>query len=297
MKNFVGLFLSLIFCIGYSANSQPLRNINQTETKLYSQMSESEKNQFVAEQADKILEKFGRATGDKVNEKGLKLIRNFVDSYVKRQSLPKSDSCRFGSDLSSVLLRANKYIKTISDEFSGQSLVSQTGIYTAMIESEFCPCLQAPTGALGMFQFSFATGSIYGLKTVKGANPQKPDERCNPQLAARAAAKYIKYMIADKFDNQTDSIGYLLAISSYNSGEGATKKHIQAITVLNGKPKVTFWDFLDTADAIAKKPDTGFMNQFQTENFKYVPKFFAAAIIGENPRVFGIDINPLSSSQ
>ena len=161
------------------------------------QNKESEKNQFVTEQADKILEKFGRATGDKVNEKGLRLIRNFVDSYAKRQSLPKSDSCgtAFRSDLSSVLLRANKYIKTISDEFSGQSLVSQTGIYTAMIESEFCPCLQAPTGALGMFQFSFAISSIYGLKAVKGANPQKPDERCNPQLAARAAAKYIKYMI------------------------------------------------------------------------------------------------------
>jgi len=35
--------------------------------------------------------------------------------------------------------------------------------------------------------------------------------------------------------------------------------------------------------------------QFQSENFKYVPKFFAAAIIGENPQDFGLKLQPLST--
>jgi hypothetical protein len=34
---------------------------------------------------------------------------------------------------------------------------------------------------------------------------------------------------------------------------------------------------------------------FQTENAFYVPRFFAAAIIGENPLAFGLQSQPLSS--
>jgi len=34
---------------------------------------------------------------------------------------------------------------------------------------------------------------------------------------------------------------------------------------------------------------------FQNENVYYVPRFFAAAIIGENPQAFGLQTQPLSS--
>jgi hypothetical protein len=34
---------------------------------------------------------------------------------------------------------------------------------------------------------------------------------------------------------------------------------------------------------------------FRQESVFYVPRFFAAAIIGENPQVFGIQAQPLSS--
>ena len=35
--------------------------------------------------------------------------------------------------------------------------------------------------------------------------------------------------------------------------------------------------------------------QFSNENIKYVPKFFAAAIVGENPQDFGVNLQPLST--
>ncbi len=35
--------------------------------------------------------------------------------------------------------------------------------------------------------------------------------------------------------------------------------------------------------------------QFNNENIKYVPKFFATAIIGENPQDFGVNLQPLST--
>ncbi|PYS63089.1 MAG: hypothetical protein DMF76_07465, partial [Acidobacteria bacterium] len=34
---------------------------------------------------------------------------------------------------------------------------------------------------------------------------------------------------------------------------------------------------------------------FQSENVYYVPRFFAAAIVGENPKAFGLQTQPLSS--
>jgi hypothetical protein len=34
---------------------------------------------------------------------------------------------------------------------------------------------------------------------------------------------------------------------------------------------------------------------FREETVKYVPKFFAAAIVGENPQTFGLPIPPLST--
>jgi hypothetical protein len=37
--------------------------------------------------------------------------------------------------------------------------------------------------------------------------------------------------------------------------------------------------------------------QIKIENFKFIPKFFAAAVIGENPKDFGLELNPLSTYQ
>lgn len=260
-------------------------------------MNDAEKNQFIADESNKILEKFGRTEGDKINEKGSKLIRRFVDSYAARLNVSKTTECGFGNDLATLLTRGSQYAKTIGDEFTKVSLPTQSGIYIAMIESEFCPCLQSPTGSLGMLQFSVATGKLYGLKTVAGSTPQNSDERCNPQLSARASAKYLQKMLVSDFGNQTNSVGYPLAIASFNRGEGATKKHIKAVTELNGLQNVGFWTLLDTSDEIASQPDQNYMKQFQMENFKYVPKFFAAAIVGENPQTFGVNLAPLSESK
>ena len=48
-----------------------------------------------------------------------------------------------------------------------------------------------------------------------------------------------------------------------------------------------FWTLIANGDKLSK--------QFQSENFKYVPKFFAAAIIGENPQDFGLNLQPVST--
>jgi hypothetical protein len=283
--------------------------------KLYSQMGYDEKLRFVAAKSDEILSLFGRTKGDEINAESLQLIRTYLEGYLKRISKPKLDSCSAGNafrnDLTSVLQRGRLNASLISEEFAGQKLPPQVGIYVAMLETEFCPCLQAPTGALGMFQLTKVVGEIYGLKTQTGATPTNPDERCEPRLAARAASKYFRKMIDDIFG--ADAVGFPLAIGAYNRGEGSTKKHITEAAAISSAPRISFWVLIETKDELLEKLEkdsakkTGdenetaqtpfFMRQFEAENIKYVPKFFAAAIIGENPKTFGLNMPPLSQAK
>ena len=80
------------------------------------------------------------------------------------------------------------------------------------------------------------------------------------------------------------------AIASYNEGEGGLnenlKKALEAAKTSND-PERSFWTLVEHAEILSV--------QFKNENIKYVPKFFAAAIVGENPRVFGVDMGPISS--
>jgi hypothetical protein len=78
-----------------------------------------------------------------------------------------------------------------------------------------------------------------------------------------------------------------LAIGSYNSGEGGLSSNlVKALESNTGLPR-DFWTLISKGEILSK--------QFQSENFKYVPKFFAAAIIGENPQDFGLKLQPLST--
>ena len=311
-KNLVGISLLFVFLFGCGGNTtqtnvnsptntnQSVANSNKpsdktsTPSKTYAQMSEDEKTKFIAEQTNKILDTFGRAEGDKANDIGLKMIKEFIDTYTKKPPLPKSDKCTLNNDVSTILTRGTDVAKMLNGEFKSLEVPSYIGIYLPMIESEYCLCIQAPTGGMGMFQFTAATAAEYGLKTTKGATPTSPDDRCDPKLSAQAAAKYIKAIITKELASKMNAISYPLAISAYNSGEVAMKKHIIDVINSTKNENVSFWTLLENENSLPK--DAIYSKQFQAENKKYVPKFFAAAIIGENPRVFGVDIAPLSES-
>ena len=276
----------------YKATPEPE---NRAPAKTYAQMNDDEKSKFIAEQSDKILETFGRADGDKVNVIGLKMIKEYVDSYGKRTTSVKTDKCSFNNDLTTVLTRGSKVSKSLSGEFRSADVPVYLGIYLPMIETEYCECVSSPTGALGMFQLTAALASEYGLKSTKGATSANPDDRCNPQLAAQAAAKYIKDLMKRTFPSKMNAISYPLALATYNSSEHWIKKHISDVASFTKNENVSFWTLLETENNMPKNAD--YLQQFQSENKKYVPKFFAAAIIGENPRVFGVDMEPLSKIQ
>ena len=252
---FLTAFIGLMFSANFAVAQKPQDETAPTwKNKLYSQMGYDEKLRFVAAKSDQVLTLFGRTEGDKINEEGRRMIKNHLDAYVRRAAKPKFDGCGSGdwlkSDLSSVLKRGAQYAAAINEEFAAQKLPPELGIYVAMIETEFCPCLQSPTGSLGMFQWSTRTGELFGLKTRAGATPGNPDERCQPRPASRAASKYFRSLI-DLFGN--DAVGVPVAVGAFNRGEGSTKMHIAAAAAVSDAARISFWVLIETQDKVIEK--------------------------------------------
>jgi hypothetical protein len=270
--------------------TDPIEASNNTTTvnlpsgKKYLEMSESEKNQYVEAKALKVARMIGNRSSDSIPTAAVEKIKEYVNGYARRASTKSLGGCRFGDNLQVTYERASKNAPFINRAFNAQGIDPQIGLYLAMIESEHCVCLQSPTGPLGMFQFTQATGRNYGLEIRAGASPTNPDERCQPEPAANAAAKYMKFLTG-RFG--TGPLSVPLAIGSYNSGEGGLSTNLKTALEANESQERSFWTLIANADKLSK--------QFKLENVKYVPKFFAAAIIGENPQDFGLSLQPLST--
>ena len=255
--------------------------------KQYLSMSETEKRQYLAEKAMKIAQVIGNNSSEAIPDAALDKIKGFADGYAKRINVKSLGGCRFGDNLQTTYERASKNAPFIVKAFNEKGTDPRIGLYLAMIESEHCVCLQSPTGPLGMFQFTYATAKLHYAPTdsvVKGASVGSPDDRCKPEPSARAAASYMK-ALTGRYGTGPSSVP--LAIGSYNSGEGGLSSNlVKALEANAGLPR-DFWTLIAQGDKLSK--------QFQSENFKYVPKFFAAAIIGENPQDFGLKLQPLST--
>ncbi|MGI9036698.1 MAG: FHA domain-containing protein [Pyrinomonadaceae bacterium] len=260
--------------------------------KKYQQMSNEEKNDYIRVKSEKIARIIGNQNGEPIPPEAVAKIRGFLEGYASRINRSPVDNCTgsgwLKSDMTSVLKRASKNAPAIIPAFNEQGMDPQIGLYLAMIESEHCSCLQSGTGPLGIFQFTFATAKTFfpndGSGVVRGASPSNPDIRCQLDPAANGSARYMKFLTG-WFG--TGPLSIPLAIGSYNSGEGGGATNLRKAMAAGSGQERTFWTLIANSDKLAK--------QFQVENFKYVPKFFAAAIIGENPQDFGVNLLPLST--
>ncbi|HEV8590712.1 MAG TPA: transglycosylase SLT domain-containing protein, partial [Pyrinomonadaceae bacterium] len=256
--------------------------------KKYLDLSDSERRAYLADHAMRIAQIIGNRSSEQIPPQALDKIKGFIDAYASRTKVPpKSGQCRFADNLQATFERASKNSPFINRAFNEKGIDPRIGLYLAMIESEHCVCLQSPTGPLGMFQFTYATAKLHFASSdsvVKGASVSNPDDRCKPEPAARAAASYMK-ALTGRYGTGPSSVP--LAIGSYNSGEGGLSSNLtKALESNSGLPR-DFWTLIANGDKLSK--------QFQSENFKYVPKFFAAAIIGENPQDFGLNLQPIST--
>ena len=251
--------------------------------KKYQTMSEEERNRYIAAKAEKVARIIGNQKSEPIPPDAVQEIKKYINGYAGRLSKARNDNCTqkgwVSSDFVTVLERATKNAPFINRYFNAEGIDPQLGIYVAMIESEHCACLESPTHAKGMFQFLASSAPDYGLN---------PDERCEPEAAAKGAARYLKSLIG-RFGTAPDSVP--LAIASYNSGQGNLSKNLDTVFAAAANQNRSFWTL--AANKNVMEGSAG--KQFNNENIKYVPKFFATAIIGENPQDFGVNLQPLST--
>ncbi len=167
------------------------------------------------------------------------------------------------------------YTKKIAAEFVAQDLPPHF-FYLAMQESDFNAFRSGPKTrwgiAKGMWQFIPETGARFGLKIGPLAEQPRPDpqdERLNWEKATRAAAQYVKELYAT--DAQASG---LLVMASYNWGE---HRVIDLVRKMPPNPRErNFWKLLEL-----------YRNRLPIETYDYVFYIVSAAVIGENPRLFG----------
>ncbi len=142
-----------------------------------------------------------------------------------------------------------------------QQLLRKNGLppelyYLALIESGFVTHATSATQAVGIWQFEPETALNYGLKIRANS-----DDRKHPINSTLASSRYLT-KLHRKFKS------WYLAIAAYNAGEGRIAHAIRRAHTDD------FWELTER----------GFLPR---ETMDYIPKFLAAATIGNQLEKFG----------
>jgi soluble lytic murein transglycosylase-like protein len=178
----------------------------------------------------------------------------------------------------------NGYAATISKQLLAEELPPQF-FYLALQESNFDPYASGPMTrkgiAKGMWQFVPETAAKYGLRIgplVDLRRPDPGDERDQYQKATKAASHYLK----DLYTTDAQASGFLV-MACYNWGEDQVLPLVRSMPA-NPRDR-NFWRLL-----------AHHRDKIPQETYDYVFYIVSAAVIGENPRLFGFDFdNPLAN--
>lgn len=142
------------------------------------------------------------------------MVRQCIDRYTTRNR----------SLVSYMLGISEFYMPMIEAEIDKYNMPHELK-YLPVIESALNPKAVSRAGAKGLWQFMFATGKLYGLKSNNYI-----DDRFDPLKATHAGLHYLRDLY--KFFNRWD-----LAIAAYNCGPGNVKK-----AILRSGGKTDFWE-------------------------------------------------------
>ncbi|MFI5148539.1 MAG: transglycosylase SLT domain-containing protein [Bacteroidia bacterium] len=128
-------------------------------------------------------------------------VRAFIDLYVVRKRL-----------LVSRMVGLSQLYYPMMEEVLDKYGLPLELKHLAVIESALNPNAKSRSGAMGLWQFMFNTGKLYGLN-----NTSYVDDRCDPYKATVAAAEYLKFLYGLFGDWQ-------MVLAAYNSGPGTVMK-------------------------------------------------------------------------
>jgi membrane-bound lytic murein transglycosylase MltF len=140
--------------------------------------------------------------------------------------------------------------------------------YVPLVESALSAREISAGGAAGLWQFTPDTARAYGLR-VDGM----VDERKDLKKSTRAACSFLRKLILDFGSGSS----VMLALAAYNLGPTKVKQAV-VNSVEDPIKQRNFW-YLYRIRALP--PETR----------EYVPKVFAAIIIGRNPEHFGFEVS------
>jgi membrane-bound lytic murein transglycosylase D len=147
--------------------------------------------------------------------------------------------------------RSNRYIPMMQKIFAENNLPVDLA-YLSMIESGLSPRAVSRARAVGLWQFIYTTGKLYGLERNEWI-----DERKDALKSTKAAAKHLQ----DLFKLYDD---WNLVMAAYNCGAGRVSRSTQQ-SGLND-----YWRI-----------------DLPKETDNYVPMYMAALIISKAPEIFG----------
>lgn len=152
------------------------------------------------------------------------------------------------SSVSIWLQRAGLYVRMIRETL-GRHGVPRELLAVAIVESGMQPDAVSPAGATGMWQFMSDTARAYQLHVGEDF-----DERRDPTLATRAAARHLRDLYLEFRD-------WPLALAAYNAGITRVREQLDATA------SDDFWTLTQRSDVLAQ------------ETVDYVPKVLAMVSI------------------
>jgi len=273
---------------GYWYFSSNRRQAESTATeskhapKLYWVMAEAEQMAFIQERARHIQTLIGDEP-DEIDEEALKAIKIEIDYYVGRKdSLSQK---QFEEGLRAIYGRATQYAPLIVRTYVRHKVPPALGLYQAMIESEYLDCPTPPfeNGPVGMFQFSRGTARKYGLA---------PADYCNVEKQSDAAARHMSDLASDFGEGKSSAS---LGLLSYQMGADGVRDSLRQLRG-RGITERSFWAIFRNRDELNPPlPSSPPTSPLSMRGLSYVPRFFAAAIIGETPEAFELSTPPLTT--
>ncbi len=179
-------------------------------------------------------------------------VRSYIDKYTSRNYRPYMNR----------LLGLSRHYFAIYEEIFRENAIPEEVKYLSLVESSLNPHLVSTSGAVGPWQFMYATARIYDLDMNTYV-----DERKDPYASSYAVTRYL----SEAYDQFND---WLLALASYNCGRGCVQRAIQR----SGLQNPSFWEL------------SPFLPQ-ETRN--YIPKYIAMTYVMEMADFY--DIYPIDT--
>jgi membrane-bound lytic murein transglycosylase D len=199
------------------------------------------------------------------------------DPLLEDVNLPSSAMATFPMTLNRAVenqirfyLRNNRHVATVRQRAETyfpmiEQVLAEEGVpdelkYLAVIESALNPVARSWAGAAGMWQFMPATGRAMGLRVTR-----ELDDRLDPELATRAAARHLLELYEMFGDWQ-------LAIAGYNCNPAVIRRAVARAEQRLGR-KATFWDIWEV---------------IPRETRGYIPSFIAVSLLFSNEQAFNL---------